>query len=112
MAARRAPSEPYYMTLSSADPDRAAVFYGAVLGWQFNAQDHGGHHVVNTDMPIGLRSIENPYGNTEPGEIQMWFTARDFDDAVERVRTAGGTVVQLNAHDSLVRNAAPSAPRQ
>jgi predicted enzyme related to lactoylglutathione lyase len=30
----------------------------------------------------------------------MWFTARDFDDAVERVRAAGGTVVELNANDS------------
>ncbi|MEP1123624.1 MAG: VOC family protein [Ilumatobacter sp.] len=100
MASRRGPSEPYYMTLSSADVDRAAAFYGAVLGWEFHAQDHGGQHVVNTTMPIGLRATRNPYGDTDPGEIQMWFTARDFDDAVERVRTAGGTVVELNAHDS------------
>jgi uncharacterized glyoxalase superfamily protein PhnB len=100
MASRRGPSEPYYMTLSSADVDRAAAFYGAVLGWEFHAQDHGGQHVVNTNMPIGLRATQNPYGNTDPGEIQMWFTARDFDDAVERVRAAGGTVVELNAYDS------------
>ena len=30
----------------------------------------------------------------------MWFTVRDFDDAVERVRVAGGTIVELNAWDS------------
>jgi hypothetical protein len=35
-----------------------------------------------------------------PGQIEMWFTVRDFDDAVERVRVAGGTVVDLNAWDS------------
>ncbi len=100
MASRRGPSEPYYITLSSADVERAAAFYGAVLGWEFQDQGNGGRHVVNTEMPMGLRTTHNPFGHTEPGEIQMWFTARDFDDAVERVRVAGGTVVELNAHDS------------
>jgi uncharacterized glyoxalase superfamily protein PhnB len=100
IAARRAPSEPYYMTLTAADVDRAAAFYGAVLGWEFVDQDHGGRHVTNTEMPIGLRATDNPFGSTEPGQIEMWFTVRDFDDAVERVRVAGGTVVELNAWDS------------
>lgn len=99
-AARRAPSEPYYMTLTTADVDRGAAFYGAVLGWEFVEQDNGGRHVTNTEMPIGLRATENPFGSTEPGEIQMWFTVRDFDEAVERVRVAGGTVVEVNAWDS------------
>ena len=100
IATRRAPSEPYYMTLTTADVERGAAFYGAVLGWEFQEQGNGGRHVTNTEMPIGLRPTENPFGNTEPGEIQMWFTVRDFDDAVERVRVAGGTVVEVNAWDS------------
>jgi predicted enzyme related to lactoylglutathione lyase len=100
LAARRAPSEPYYMTLTTADVERGAVFYGAVLGWESQEQGNGGRHVTNTEMPIGLRPTANPFGTTEPGEIQMWFTVRDFDDAVERVRVAGGTVVELNAWDS------------
>ena len=100
IATRRAPSEPYYMTLTTADVERGAAFFGAVLGWEFHDEDNGGRHVTNTKMPIGLRATENPFGNTEPGEIQMWFTVRDFDDAVERVRVAGGTVVELNAWDS------------
>lgn len=100
IASRRAPSEPYYMTLSTADVERGAAFYGAVLGWEFQDQGNGGRHVTNTEMPIGLRSTEDRFGTTEPGEIQMWFTVRDFDDAVDRVRVAGGTVVELNAWDS------------
>lgn len=100
IAARRAPSEPYYMTLSTIDVERGAAFYGAVLGWEFQDQGNGGRHVTNTDLPIGLRATENPFGNTEPGEIQMWFTVRDFDDAVDRVRVGGGTVVELNSYDS------------
>lgn len=99
-AARRAPSEPYYMTITTADVDRGAAFYGAVLGWQFQDQGNGGRHVINTEMPIGLRAPQNPFGDTEPGDIQMWFTVRDFDDAVERVRVAGGTVIELNTSDS------------
>jgi uncharacterized glyoxalase superfamily protein PhnB len=100
IAARRAPAEPYYMTLTTADVERGAAFYGAVLGWEFQEQANGGRHVTNTEMPIGLRRTDNQFGATEPGEIEMWFTARDFDDAVERVRVAGGTVVELNAWDS------------
>ncbi len=100
VAQRSVPSEPYYMTLTTADVERGAAFYGAVLGWEFQDQGNGGKHVVNTQMPIGLRATGNPFGNTEPGEIQMWFTVRDFDDAVDRVRVAGGTVVELNAWDS------------
>lgn len=100
IATRAAPSEPYYMTLTTADVERGAAFYGAVLGWEFQDHGNGGRHVSNTEMPIGLRAPENPFGDTDPGEIQMWFTVRDFDDAVERVRVAGGTVVELNAWDS------------
>jgi len=100
LAARRAPSEPYYMTLTTPDVERGAAFYGSVLGWEFVDQGNGGRHVTNTAMPIGLRTPDDPFGTTDPGEIQMWFTARDFDDAVERVRVAGGTVTELNAYDS------------
>jgi uncharacterized glyoxalase superfamily protein PhnB len=100
IAQRRAPSEPYYMTLTTADVERGAAFYGAVLGWEFREQGNGGLHVTNTEMPIGLRATENQFGNTEPGQIEMWFTVRDFDDAIERVRVAGGTVVELNSWDS------------
>jgi uncharacterized glyoxalase superfamily protein PhnB len=101
IASLRAPAEPYYMTFTSADVERGAAFYGAVLGWEFaEPVAHGGRHVTNTQMPIGLRPTSTPFGETEPGEIQMWWTVRDFDDAVERVRVAGGTVVEINAYDS------------
>lgn len=100
IAARRAPSEPYYMTLTTADVERGARFYGAVLGWEFAEPNNGGRHVTNTQMPIGLRPPDTPFGTTAPGQIDMWFTVRDFDDAVERVRVAGGTVVSVTAYDS------------
>lgn len=99
-ASRRTPSEPYYMTLSTADVERGAAFYGAVLGWEFAEPRNGGRHVANTRFPIGLRPTENQFSATEPGQIDMWFTVRDFDDALDRVRAAGGTVVAVNSYDS------------
>lgn len=100
-AARRSPSEPYYMTLSSPDVERSAAFYGSVLDWEFSPpNDNGGRHVVNTDMPIGIRPTQDNFATTAPGEIMMWFTARDFDAALERVSAAGGTVVERNNWDS------------
>jgi uncharacterized glyoxalase superfamily protein PhnB len=100
LADRRSPSEPYYMTLTTGDVERGAAFYAAVLGWEFADPQNGGRHVTNTEMPIGLRPTTNQFGDTSPGQIEMWFTVRDFDDAVERVRIAGGTVVELNSWDS------------
>ncbi|HYN34769.1 MAG TPA: VOC family protein [Ilumatobacteraceae bacterium] len=100
IADRRSPSEPYYMTLTTSDVERGAAFYGAVLGWEFADPQNGGRHVTNTEMPVGLRPTATQFGDTSPGQIEMWFTVRDFDDAVERVRIAGGTVVELNSWDS------------
>jgi uncharacterized glyoxalase superfamily protein PhnB len=99
-ANRRGPSEPYYMTLSTADVERAAKFYGAVLGWEFHDPHGGGRHVSNTEFPIGVRPTHNEFSDTSPGEIEMWFTVHDFDDAVERVRAAGGEVLTVAAYTS------------
>jgi uncharacterized glyoxalase superfamily protein PhnB len=101
LAARRAPSEPYYITLTSPDVERGADFYAHVLGWQLTAPNrNGGRHVTNTQMPIGLRPPQIDYSSTAPGEIEMWFAVRDFDDALDRVRVAGGTVTKVTGYDS------------
>lgn len=99
-ATRRAPSEPYYLTLTAPDVERAAEFYGAVLGWAFSEPFNGGRHVENTAMPIGLRPPTNPFSTTAPGEITMWWTARDFDAALQRVRDAGGSIESVSTYDS------------
>jgi uncharacterized glyoxalase superfamily protein PhnB len=99
-AARRGPAEPYYLTITSPDVERAAAFFGAVLDWQFAEPHNGGRHIVNTAMPMGLRPPANPFSETEPGQVDLWFTVRDFDDALERVRMAGGTVLSITSYDS------------
>jgi uncharacterized glyoxalase superfamily protein PhnB/catechol 2,3-dioxygenase-like lactoylglutathione lyase family enzyme len=96
----RRPAEPYYLTITSADVERAAAFFGRVLDWQFAEYNNGGRHIRNTTMPMGLRPPHTPFDETAPGEIQLWFIVRDFDDAVDRVRTAGGTVSSITGYDS------------
>jgi uncharacterized glyoxalase superfamily protein PhnB len=98
--AARTPFEPYYLTVTTADVARGSAFFGAVLGWEFSEERNGGMHVVNTTMPIGLRPPENPFSTTSPGEITMWWVARDFDAALDRVRAAGGSVTSVTAYDS------------
>jgi uncharacterized glyoxalase superfamily protein PhnB/catechol 2,3-dioxygenase-like lactoylglutathione lyase family enzyme len=100
-AGRRAPAEPYYFTLSCPDVERAAAFYGSVLDWQFaEPNEQGGRHVANTRQPVGLRPMTDRFGDRAAGEITMWFIARDFDDALDRVRSAGGTVQSITSYDS------------
>lgn len=100
-AARIGPAEPYYLTVATDDVEQAAAFYGTVLRWEYSDPNQvGGRHVENTEMPIGIRPAETSFGRNEPGEVEMWWTVRDFDDALERVRVAGGTVVEVNHWDS------------
>ncbi len=97
----RRPSEPYYLTLTSPDVERAAVFYGQVLDWEFSeANNNAGRHITNTKMAMGMRPPHTEWDDTAPGEIQLWFTVRDFDDALERVRVAGGTALAVTGYDS------------
>jgi predicted enzyme related to lactoylglutathione lyase len=73
-----------YAWLTVADPDRAAEFYAAVLGWEY-APGHaeGGRQVVGQSLSMGI-------GRGEPG----WHLSYAVDDvaaAVERARASGGT---------------------
>ena len=82
----------YYFTLSVQDLARAQRFYGAVLGWQFGSPDNG--HVTNISAPPG-----GPNVSGDPG-ARLWFVVDDIQEAVERVRAAGGTAQEPVLYDS------------
>ena len=78
------PGDVGYAWLSAPDPDRAAEFYAAVLGWEY-APGHveGGRQVVGQSLPMGI-------GRGEPG-WHLSYSVEDVPAAVELVRAAGGT---------------------
>jgi predicted enzyme related to lactoylglutathione lyase len=73
-----------YAWLTVPDPDRAAAFYTAVLGWDYApGYAPGGRQVVGQSLSMGI-------GQGEPGWHLSW-GVDDVAAAVERVRAAGGT---------------------
>ena len=78
------PGDVGYAWLTVPDPDRAAAFYAAVLGWEYDPGSvPGGRQVRDRSLPLGV-------GAGDPG----WHLSYAVDDvaaAVERVRAAGGT---------------------
>ncbi|HZB48989.1 MAG TPA: VOC family protein, partial [Mycobacteriales bacterium] len=87
LPATQQPGDVGYAWLTVPDPDRAADFYAAVLGWEYEpGYVPGGRTVVGQSLPLGI-------GGGEPG----WHLSYAVDDvaaAVERVRAAGGTATE------------------
>ena len=44
-----------YVSVWTPDADRAAAFYGHVLGWTY---DPATHQVTNTEQPIGIFAVD------------------------------------------------------
>ncbi len=74
----------YYFTLPVSDVERAQRFFGAVLGWQFDAPGQG--HVNNIAAPPG--GLDDQSDDTG---ARLWFVVDDIHAAVARVRELGGT---------------------
>ena len=73
-----------YAWLTVPDPDRAAEFYAAVLGWRYEpGHAPGGRNVVGQSLPIGI-------GRGEPG-LHLSYAVDDVAAAVEQIRAAGGS---------------------
>ena len=73
-----------YAWLTVPDPDRAAAFYAAVLGWEYEpGYAPGGRNVVGRSLPMGIGRGE--------GGWHLSYAVDDVAAAVERVRAAGGT---------------------
>lgn len=88
-----APGSPCWLDLGAPDTRRAAAFYGAVLGWTFEA--------VNPESPeFGFlqsagRTVAALGPLTEEGARSAWmlyFATTDADATTTAVTDAGGTV--------------------
>lgn len=90
-----APGTPCWVDLLTSDPERAAAFYGQVLGW--DAEDAGeeyGHYVRFTSDGQGVAGMMR--NTPEMGSPDVWTTyisTDDIDATVSLATEAGGTVM-------------------
>lgn len=70
-----------YVAVWSPDSDRAAAFYGHVLGWTY---DPASHRVTNTDLPTGI--------SAQPGRPTLFccYAVASVDAARAAIEEAGG----------------------
>ena len=77
-----------YFTWTVADIDRFQAFWTALFGWEFSKGSAGGYHVVNANVPLGVRS--GLVSRTDP-DISFTFAVTNMHRAVAQVRELGGT---------------------
>ncbi|MGV0787122.1 VOC family protein [Mycolicibacterium sp. XJ2] len=79
-----------YVSVWVPDAERAAVFYGHVLGWTY---DPAAHQVTNTDQRIGIFSAAKPQG------MLCCYAVVDLDGARQSIIDGGGTVGRTQEFD-------------
>jgi uncharacterized glyoxalase superfamily protein PhnB len=79
-----------YVSVWTPDADRAAAFYGHVLGWTY---DPATHQVTNTTEHIGIFSVASPQG------MLCCYAVADLAGARQSILDGGGTAGELQEFD-------------
>ena len=79
-----------YVSVWTPDADRAAAFYGHVLGWTY---DPATHQVTNTKQRIGIYSVAGP------PTLFCCYAVADLEGARQAIVDGGGTVDELEQFD-------------
>ena len=79
-----------YVSVWTPDADRAAAFYGHVLGWTY---DPATHQVTNTTQRIGIFSVASPQG------MLCCYAVADLAGARQSILDGGGSVGELQEFD-------------
>jgi uncharacterized glyoxalase superfamily protein PhnB len=79
-----------YISVWTPDADRAAAFYGHVLGWTYDADSH---EVTNTKQHIGIYSVDGP------PNLFCCYAVADLEGARRSILDGGGTVDELEQFD-------------
>ena len=85
----RDPGAMTYLTVLTPDSGRFRAFYGSVLGWTF----HGGRIDDGWEVDESRPQVGLAGGAESSVAVPMW-TTDDVVATVERVRAAGGTVLE------------------
>jgi predicted enzyme related to lactoylglutathione lyase/uncharacterized protein YndB with AHSA1/START domain len=85
------------LSFPATDLPRAVHFYTAILGAipVVEVPDEGFYifRLPEGDGLIGLHRHEGPLGRPDPGGIWCWFRVADLEEAIDRVRAAGATIL-------------------
>jgi uncharacterized glyoxalase superfamily protein PhnB len=79
-----------YISVWTPDADRAAAFYGHVLGWTY---DPATHQVTNTTQHIGIFSVASTQG------MLCCYAVADLAGARQSILDGGGSVGELQEFD-------------
>jgi len=79
-----------YVSVWTPDADRAAAFYGHVLGWTY---DPSTHQVTNTKQRIGIYSV------AVPPTLFCCYAVSDLQGATQAILDGGGTVDEIEQFD-------------
>ncbi len=79
-----------YVSVWTPDADRAAAFYGHVLGWTY---DPSTHQVTNTTQHIGIFSVPGPR------TLFCCYAVADLQGARQAILDGGGTVDEPQQFD-------------
>jgi predicted enzyme related to lactoylglutathione lyase len=87
---------PCWTDLTVADPDAAATFYTALLGWEVASPDEsmGGYRIcsVGGRMVAGLAPTM-PGAEAAPSAWSLYLASDDADKTAEKVKEAGGQLI-------------------
>ena len=84
-----------YTTLRVPDGDRAAAFYGALLGWQtVSGHGPGSFHISSITPPSGIE------GGTEDPSVRLYFRVDDIEASTAKVLELGGQVLTIADYES------------
>lgn len=81
-----------FVSVWTPDAEKAAAFYGHVLGWVIDfAQDGDSHRVTNTDLPTGI------YAGPGTPTLFCCYAVDDLQAARDAIVAAGGTAGDITA---------------
>ena len=86
---------PCWNDLYSSDPDRAAAFYGQLLGWTTldPGPEYGGYVLFQKDGKVVAGCMRNDGEQGQPDSWTVYLTSDDADRTVEAARANGGQVL-------------------
>lgn len=86
-------SRPVHFELLADDPERVAAFYRDALGWEISSWDDQTYWLVTTGE-VGTPGIDGGIMHRQfPQPVINTIEVDALDEAIERVRTAGGRLV-------------------